>query len=501
MLCPGARNAPLVLALERTEGLELYYHPDERSAAFFALGRTMAFSEPCAVLTTSGTAVAECLPAVIEAHYQGRPLVILSADRPAEYRESGAPQAIMQEGIFQNYADYGKDYFPGSKVLREWAGDGPLHLNIPLPEAFSAEDITALPLEQLTGFQRRKEPFNGAAVVEFLREKVFSGIIVMLGGLRPDEREPVFHFLEQIKVPVIADPHSGLREALKEYVLIQADARLKENPPGKILRLGEVPHGRFWRDLEDLPEIEVLSLCNTGYPGLARPSHVIKGDVGRIITGIGEQEEIGDVLDLLDGESRSRNHLDELLEAYPSSEPALVRALSIHVATAESLYLGNSLPIREWALYAQRDVPLTEVWANRGANGIDGQISSWLGATREVEEAWCVIGDLTALYDLNALALSSQVELTGRRLVIINNGGGQIFTHLPRLKSLSEGEKEHFTQAHNTSFKSYAEMWGWDYLPVRFPEDLDVQEDNANPLIIEVFPQDEESRALLQHMG
>lgn len=485
-LCPGARNAPLVLALQRTEGLELYYHPDERGAAFFALGRTMTFNEPCAVITTSGTAVAECLPAVIEAHFQGRPLVIISADRPVKFRQSGAPQAITQPGLFGEYAAGGKDYEAGT--LEQWSGTCPLHINLPLEEQFDAHEIQALPLEHINPFQPRKENFDGSKIVHFLRERLFEGLVVMVGGLRPHEREEAFHFLETLSVPIIADPHSGLREVFPKLMLLHPDAVLKASPPGKVLRLGEVPHGRFWRDLEDLPQVEVLSICNSGYSGLARSSQVVKGDVGRVLSGIGEQEEIGDVLDYLEREQGRRNKIDELLEAYSTSEPALIRALSVYVAMGESLYLGNSMPIRQWASFAQRDVPLPEVWANRGVNGIDGQITTWLGATREVENAWCIIGDLTALYDLNALFMSEQIELAGRRLVIINNGGGKIFNHLPRLASLSPEETAHFTQSHQLNFKAYAEMWGWEYLTVASPEELDEVEDLPGATVIEVLP-------------
>ena len=495
VLCPGARNAPLVLALERTKGLELYYHPDERTASFFALGRTMAFNEPCAVITTSGTAVAECLPAVIEAHYQARPLVIISADRPEEFRGSGAPQAIEQTSIFGNYAEYGMDYDEEEQPVESWSGIPPLHINLPLPEDFDTEKIEPLSLEEIGEFKTIKENFDGSEVVSFLKERVFEGLIVMVGGLRPHEKEPVFNFLEQINVPVICDPHSGLRELLPKNLLHKPDQYLKEDPPGKILRLGEVPHGRFWRDLEALTDISVLSITNSGYSGLARPSSVIKGDVGRVISGIGEQEELGDVLDILEAENGRRNTTDELLEAYPTSEPALIRAISIYAALGESVYIGNSLPIREWSSFAQREHPTPEVWANRGANGIDGQIATWLGATREVENAWCIIGDLTALYDLNALQLSPQINLTGRRLIIINNGGGRIFSHLPRMKPLSETEENHFAQSHETKFEHYAKMWNWHYLSVHTPECLDQHAEIEGPTIIEVFPDAEETKA------
>lgn len=497
VLCPGARNAPLVLTLERTDGVELYYHPDERGAAFFALGRTMAFNEPCAVVTTSGTAVAECLPAVIEAHLQGRPLVIISADRPVQFRHTGAPQAIEQVEIFSHYADYGQDYEAADKPLESWAGTTPIHLNLPLEEAFEAESITGLDWEHYETFAPIKEPFDGSLLVEFLQERLFTGIVVMCGGLRPTEREVVYQLLDQLKVPVIADPHSGLREALPELLLLRPEEALNDTPPGKVLRLGEVPHGRYWRDLENRPEIEVLSVCHSGHPGLARPTTVLKGDVGRIISGIGAQDEIGDILDHLPAESGRRNRVDELLEAYPTSEPGLVRALSIYVALGESVYLGNSLPIREWASFAQRDIPIAEVWANRGANGIDGQVATWLGATKEVENAWCVIGDLTAIYDLNALIMSPQINLSGRRLVIINNGGGQIFSQLPRLQSITDQERQQFTQAHRINFEHYAKLWGWDYLLVKSPEDLDQQAETVAPIVIEIIPDAEETQEFL----
>lgn len=495
VLCPGARNAPLVLTLQHTEGLELYYHPDERGAAFFALGRTMCFNEPCAVITTSGTAVAECLPAIIEAHYQGRPLVIISADRPGEFRNSGAPQAIEQNGIFGIYAEYGTDYTADSTPLANWSGITPLHINIPLDEQFEVKAIAPLNLENTQEFSAKKDGYDGAKVVTFLNDRIFEGLVIMVGGLRPHEREIVFHLIESLGVPVVADPHSGLREVIPDQLVLHPEKTLAEELPGKILRIGEVPHGRFWRDLESLPNIEILSICHSGYAGLARPTTVIKGDVARIISGIGEQEEIGDVLDHLLKEPGRKNQTDELLEGYPTSEPGLIRAISLYAATGESLYLGNSLPIREWASFAQRDAPVADVWANRGANGIDGQIATWLGATREVEESWCIIGDLTALYDLNALILSSQIELTGRRLVIINNGGGQIFRQLPRLSALSEDEKNRFTQAHKTTFEHYAKMWNWDYLAIHSPEDLDKQTENANPMVLEVFPDSEETES------
>ncbi|MDB4760716.1 thiamine pyrophosphate-binding protein, partial [bacterium] len=125
VVCGGARNAGFVALLEAAEGLQVWRHFEERGAAFFALGRAKDTGRPCAVVTTSGTAVAECLPAVVEAYYSGLPLVVLSADRPERFLGSGAPQVIEQEGIFGNYA---------ASNLDQWNGRKPLHLNVSLEE-------------------------------------------------------------------------------------------------------------------------------------------------------------------------------------------------------------------------------------------------------------------------------------------------------------------------------------------------------------------------------
>ena len=135
VVCAGARNAALLEALARAEAaglVRVWRHFEERSAGFFALGRTMETAQPCAVITTSGTAVAELLPAVIEAHYQGRPLVAITADRPAAFRGTGAPQTIEQPGIFGNHAWQG--------TFADWDGNQPLHLNVEFEEAFEAGD-------------------------------------------------------------------------------------------------------------------------------------------------------------------------------------------------------------------------------------------------------------------------------------------------------------------------------------------------------------------------
>ena len=242
VVCGGARNAALLEALARAEatcGIRVWHHFEERGAGFFALGRIMATGRPCAVVTTSGTAAAELLPAVIEARYQARPLVAVTADRPARFRQSGAPQTILQPGIFGAYA--------ASADFAAWNGRGPLHLNAELEEDLVCGES---PAQWPTGrFAPRDERPVVAGLARWLREGRRRGLAVMVGGLEPCEQEEVFHCCHALGAPVVADATSGLREALGHLSLPDGDRLLAWRPPGQILRLGEVPSGSLWRDL------------------------------------------------------------------------------------------------------------------------------------------------------------------------------------------------------------------------------------------------------------
>jgi 2-succinyl-5-enolpyruvyl-6-hydroxy-3-cyclohexene-1-carboxylate synthase len=479
-----------VESLISSDDAVIWSHFEERSAGFFALGRTMDSGEPCAVVTTSGTAVAELLPAVVEAHYQGRPIVLITADRPAEFRGSGAPQAIEQLGIFNSYVEECIELDCAEGVdLGQWSGRMPIHLNVCLEE-----DEVARPVSVGLGeFVKKKDNFEVHSLVHFF-EKFWSGLVVCLGGIEPEDREEVFGFLKEIKVPVVADPTSGLRELLGPLVVANPEQLLAKNTPSLVLRIGDVPVGRFWRDLEKNTQIDVLSITRTGFSGLARESSVIHGDVARVLAGLGEVGELGDALDLLRESRRRWGQIDQLLESYPDSEPGMIRTLSVYATVAESLYLGNSLPIREWSEFAQRDYPIEHVRANRGANGIDGQLSTWIGATHGLDGAWCVLGDLTTLYDMSAPVLLDGCEGKRRVIVVVNNGGGRIFERLPRVKKMSESTQEIVANAHQFNFEKWAEMWGMDYLKIESADTLEI-EGGERTLVVELVPSASQTEA------
>jgi len=500
VVCPGARNVALLQALDAASQLKIWTHFDERSAGFFALGRSMVSQRPVALVCTSGTAVAELLPAVIEAHYQARPLIIISADRPAEYRGSGAPQAIEQQQIFSHYASYGKDLESAAElesILQEWSQQQALHLNVCLDEPQLG--LECAPIEQAPAeFAIKSRRPNLGDLASVLRNDSWQGLVVMLGGLEDYERDAALWLCQQLAAPVVADATSGLRESLADLSLANAEVILKQYPPAVVLRLGEVPVGRCWRDLEDLPSAKVFSITRSGFSGLARDSHVVHCDVERAVKAMGEIDFVGDLHGLLDVSRSQQAALEEACLRYPHSELSMVREVSLNAAMADIVYLGNSMPVREWNLAARHDVEFSNVFANRGANGIDGQIATFLGCCAAAEQGWALLGDLTAMYDSNALAMSKQLE--GRLVaVVINNHGGQIFKQLPASGKLSQGLENMLIQPHAWDFDALAKMWQCHYLKVENLEQLDFTPQDGLTLV-ELLPDSQQSLQAWQYI-
>ncbi|NJR42673.1 MAG: hypothetical protein HC767_08370 [Akkermansiaceae bacterium] len=153
------------------------------------------------------------------------------------------------------------------------------------------------------------------------------------------------------------------------------------------------------------------------------------------------------------------------------------------------------MPIREWNLFAQWERPVTSVRANRGANGIDGQISTWLGWSADIRETWAVLGDLTALYDLAAPFVLDQIDCQGRVLVVINNGGGKIFERLPRLQTMSPRAAEWMTNPQAADLSGFATLWGMNHLRVRTLDDFDQFQTGEKTLLLEIAPDAAQTKA------
>ena len=482
----GARNAPLITALMASEGIKIWSFFEERCAAFFALGRIQADRQPVAVLTTSGTAAAELLPAVIEAHYQGLPLVLITADRPRRYRGSGAPQAIEQKDLFGSYVSACLDVEDGASL--SWPtrlGSQPLHINVCLDEPL---DTMQEGIDFLAHHPQRLAKTANAPTFMLSREAT----AIVVCGLHPAEAREVAPVLVKLGLPVIAESTSNLwgtwpdRPKLDHLLLPSAEATFRTLKIKQLIRIGCIPSSRWWRDLENAPEVWVTSISRLPFSGLARTKNV--------------QTLPWNVLDALATRKlppakpgREKNDIPRALKKHPLSEPAWMREITARLSTFDRVFIGNSLPIREMNLTMSCSEQGVEFYANRGANGIDGIVSSWLGVSASSRSSWLIIGDLSALYDLAAPWIMPQLPQGNRRLVVINNGGGKIFSRVASLRALPEEARQIVENQHRVSFEPWAQMWGMAYICATEPDHINNLPDG--PVLIEVIPNAEQTEA------
>lgn len=478
-MCPGARNSPLYPILKQTDRLEKFFWFEERSAAFFALGRSKATNRPVAVITTSGTAAGELLPAAMEAYYTGIPLLLVTADRPARFRGTGAPQTAEQVNLYGVYTPFAVDVAHNDTIdLTTWDGHTPAHLNVCFEEPFPGG------IRNTTGLTSSKKAyqFAAAAVMEdcdcpaterqnaaataldrFLQKSRHPFVVV--STLRPEACEAVAQFLLQLQAPAYLEGVSGLREdpRLSGLRIVRTEALWQSAekagyPIDGVLRIGGVPTFRFWRDLEDLQgKVAVCSLNEVPFSGLSWSdinctslSHFF-GEYVPERTSI----DLAKARAWCDADRVYADRFQALCESEPTAEPSLVRALSQRIPPKSSIYLGNSLPIREWDLAACNQPRDFVMAASRGLNGIDGQISTFLGWSTSTVSNWAILGDLTLLYDLAGPWVLQQLQLEAVNIVVINNSGGQIFN-----KVCSDKE---FINAHSIEFEPVAKLWGMDY--------------------------------------
>lgn len=509
IVCAGARNAVLVAVLARSPGLRVWSFPEERSAAFFALGRTLTLVAPVAVVTTSGTAVGELLPAAMEAYYQGLPLVLVTADRPRAYRGTGAPQAVEQPGIFTTYAALCGDVATldelaeFERVLAGWDHGCPVQLNVCLEEPTASDLAGAVGVSGIAAVARpARAVADPQPVLAFLADRAAGPLLAVVAALPAGERGGVSRFLQRLGCPVFAEATSGLRECpeLARQLIHGGEAALARQRAGRVLRLGGIPSVRWWRDLEKQAAIRVLSLTSTGFSGLARLSSVsgfprwdglvASMDGGPSLSGFeaaGENPEA------------AANGQTAALMLHPDSEPALIHALSSRLPHGALVFLGNSLPIREWNSFATTWSRGLRCYANRGANGIDGCLSTFLGLSADEPESWAVIGDLTALYDLAALWITPSLAPGRRRIVVINNGGGRIFSRVAATRDLPPEQRQLMENPHALNFHGWAGMFGWAYVRVTAADDWTAALDlEATHAIIEVVPDDAATAAFWQ---
>lgn len=475
-LCPGGRNGAFVEALETSEDFEVLTFYDERSAGFFALGRAKRDQTPVAVITTSGTAVTEVMSSVVEADYSGVPLVVITADRPKALRGTGAPQSIDQNNIFGSYVEACIDIEDEDKISAPWKQNQPLHINICFDEPIIDGE-----------WEKKSYKINKAkkrSLPKISPMKLKKPILV-LGGMNEGNANAVAESLQGWQGPIFAESLSQLKNfpALKDKQILSGDRfvqkLLKEKVVDSVLRVGDVPVGRYWRDLDEL-KIPTLSINTQRFKGTAH-SELVVGDLEQLESG-DLQCESWDWSEWKEKDFNYSQQIQKLFECYPLSEASNYLTLSQLSQNSDMAYLGNSLPIRLWDLVGGSQC---QVQANRGVNGIDGQISSAFGLVKPQTTNWVVLGDLTTLYDMSGFWMSPYLKKIESkvRCVVMNNLGGQIFSRM--FKSPL------FLNRHSLNFKPMADMWGWDYQQTQNVADL---KELSDLQLIEINPNAEQTK-------
>jgi 2-succinyl-5-enolpyruvyl-6-hydroxy-3-cyclohexene-1-carboxylate synthase len=489
-ISPGSRSTPLALALTRDPRIELHVHLDERSGAFFALGMAKASGRPAIVACTSGTAVAELLPAVVEASQARVPLVVLTADRPPRVRGTGANQTIVQPGIFGEYVRASLDLPVPSAVgqdawwrqaareaLEEMAADpiGPVHLNCPFEEPLTPSS-DAPPPERTV----ERVPLRGRSAAELDPTEV-ERLVELVSGARGAlvlGGQPTYlamsppNWAGMLGWPIVAEPTSGARSDDGSFGSLAAGQSLiagswaERHRPEVVIQFGAAPTTRAtqrfvaeadhlvvvdrWH-LDPNPERllawrlavdpEAFSDALAGHPVAQRA----RGGPVIALTGPHTTEEVEGLWagridpapeDWTEGwraaDVAARAALDGTMDGWEEPfEPRIARDVAAWIAEGGQLLVGNSSPIRDLDLAMVPRGGLT-VLANRGASGIDGLVSTALGAAA----AWsgptvALLGDLSFLHDVGAVLWNASrgFDLT---LVVVNNGGGHVFSLLPQ---------------------------------------------------------------------
>ena len=456
VVCAGSRNLSLIQKLTNNFELKIIPHFEEREASFFALGLAKKLRRPVAVVCTSGTAVSECYSAVIEAHYQKIPLVIISADRPARYRGTGAPQSIEQNNIFGLYAAQSYDVSEAEFTIEHLVvkGDGPVHFNVCVEDAAVLKEPTV--------------PVAFRGIQNFL-----DGVrnpLVILGEIDIEQQRYVESWCAEFGASIYAEALSGLRESVRlDKQLIKGSDRcvkklLEQRHFDGVIRLGGVPTLRAWRDLEEYA-IPVISIDHRPFAG-STASSIHTEECTTLLPRLGLDKKFMPSSATMQLDTRAVKQLAHLLYTYPESEPALLYSLSHHIQSNDWIFLGNSMPIREWDLTASRKLPHPLINAQRGTNGIDGQLSNFFGSLDGNRHNWGIFGDLTMLYGLSSLSILKVFPSVPICLIVINNRGGDIFRRLPSLqRSFKENPKleELILNEHELDFENVAKLWGMNF--------------------------------------
>lgn len=452
VLSPGSRNAPLSIALyeAQKQGLiNLHIKIDERGAAFFALGITKSTQRPVPIVCTSGTAVANYHPAVLESSHSNAPLLVLTADRPARLRRTGSNQTTEQARIFgksvRYFADVSGPAFPMELAFNALQ-TGPVHLNLQFEEPLLDESIDAQWLDEIAPSVPKVFTRKTAGT---LYTKSTRGLLVIGHDRAGLSQESVEEFAANLGWPTIVEDPLSFKNALSHASVFLTSTKIRsEVKPDTVIVIGRTTLSR-----------SVNTLIST-----ARKTIVIDPRMATVDSDRTADQKFLSLPALQvpaadSGWSATWKKLAErsakiIADLDQWSEEVFARELSKDIPTGSSLFIASSRPIRDIEGFASPRAGIN-VYANRGLAGIDGNISTALGVAIGAEKTFAVIGDLAFLHDVSALSHSADQKL---RIFVIDNNGGGIFSTLPQAGV--EGFETIFGTPHNRDIAAIAAGFG-----------------------------------------
>lgn len=530
----GSRSTPLILAIFNEPFLETYYHFDERGLAFRALGYAKASGNPVAIVVTSGSALANLYPAIIEAFEQEIPLLILTADRPSELRSMGSNQTTDQVRIFSNHVVWQCDYpFPESaKIINNMIHSfsyalskltypvrGPVHINIMFREPLEFSSDFSSGTESVTQAPLYFPPEQVTADLYHTLSKQISldkpGIIVV-GTMDCDkEMKAIIAFAEKLHWPVLADITSNIRGHNSSNIIAYYDFLLdiplrKALIPSSILHFGGKLVSKRWLLWnKKLPLIPYLHISNSSknYNPIFRLTHrfyVKATDFCEKFLPFLASSSPNYLNEWLSLSTQIKKRVNKFYRQESKVSELYLPIFLSQLETSFALFISNSMPVRDADLLF---FPLkaVRIFANRGVSGIDGNIATAIGIATSLQKPLiAVLGDLASLHDLTSL-LQLQSKPIPMIFIIINNGGGGIFSFLPVVKVISnEVLDKNFAGKHTFSFLEFSNALQLLYFSpntiCELEESIFEAQKKTIPTVIEIKTDREENYKLHQQL-
>ncbi|MBL3398177.1 2-succinyl-5-enolpyruvyl-6-hydroxy-3-cyclohexene-1-carboxylic-acid synthase [Staphylococcus pasteuri] len=480
VISPGSRSTPLAIALEAHPNIKTWIHPDERSAAFFALGLIKGSERPVAILCTSGTAAANYTPAIAESQISRIPLIVLTSDRPHELRSVGAPQAINQVNMFSNYVNFQFDmpiadgtpnmldtiHYQMQIASQYLFGPhkGPIHFNLPFREPLTPNlDRTEL----LKSESKTLPHYQKMIDVMPIKEKIEKdkGLIIV-GDMQHQEVDQILSYATENDLPVLADPLSQLRRNNHPNIITTYDLLYRAGMDWEVdfvIRVGKpVISKKLNQWLKNTSAFQILVQNNDKIDVFPVPPDVSyeisANDFFRSLKNNQPINRKAWIEKWQTLEKQARIEINDYLQ-HATDEAAYVGELISKLTKQDALFVSNSMPVRDVdnLLFNSE----AEIYANRGANGIDGVVSTALGMAVH-KHVTLLIGDLAFYHDMNGL-LMSKLNNIHLNVILLNNDGGGIFSYLPQKSSASEYFERLFGTPTGLDFEHAALLYEFNF--------------------------------------